>query len=384
MPDLAATTLETSPSLDICQGFAIIPTLGTLRASVQGSNVQRQLIDVKIGGKWYNPVDCIANVNWSYFLGICGPAWAMNTEVSGNYDNPGQAAVQLNWAGKYGDGSQDGFAGGIQAGLEFAINWRYNIKVPIVSRIEGNGEFRISLLKTFLDFLISRAGSGGSKAQASANARSSPQTSMDFDLFLTKNGDWKSAGTTSFTPGLEATMNILDVLALIPILSWIRTIKNFIERVGGSVVAGPVLGVGFPITIAPEKILIGTQSYNNLRFENDKTIGDRNAAEDNASNEATNLTLTIKQSSQIDVKAGIELNFAAGRFFSIGNKWTWSILDLLSSFTGVDLSQKSDYRNTLANTIGQVNKGLASNECGCGPVMASQPRRKVVFGGGAG
>lgn len=379
MPDLANTTLETSPSLDICQGFAIIPTLGTLRASVQGSNVQRQLIDVKIGGSFFSPVDCIANVNWSYFLGICGPAWAMNTEVSGNYDTPDQPAVQLNWAGKYGDGSQDGFAGGIQAGLEFALNWRYNIKIVFVPRLEGNGEFRVSLLKIFLDFLISRAGSGGSKAQGSANARPSPQTSMDFDLFITKNGDWKSAGTTSFTPGLEATMNILDVLALIPILSWIRTLKNLIEKVGGSIVAGPVLQVGFPITIAPEKVLIGTQSYNNLRFENGKTIGDRNAPEDNASNEATNLTLTIKQSSQIDVKAGIELNFAAGKFFSIGNKWTWSILDLLSSFTGIDLSQKSDYRNTLANTIGTVNKNTAAGGCGCGPVVAAQPRRKVVF-----
>ncbi|MCX7782967.1 MAG: hypothetical protein N2318_04915 [Meiothermus sp.] len=381
MPDLANTTLETSPSLDICQGFAIIPTLGTLRASVQGSNVQRQLIDVNFGGT-FSPVDCMANVNWSYFLGICGPAWAMNTEVSGSYDSP-NPGVQLSWGGKYGDGSQDGFAGGIQAGLEFAINWKYNIKIVFVPRIEGNGEFRVSLLKIFLDFLISRAGSGGSTARGSSSPRPSPQTSMDFDLFITRNGEWKSNGTISFTPGIEATMNILDVLSLIPVLAWIRTFKNLIERVGGSIVAGPVLQAGFPITIAPEKVLIGTQSYNNLRFEGGKTVGDRNAAEDNAGNDASNLTLTIKQSSQIDVKAGIELNFAAGKFFSIGNKWTWSILDLLSSFTGINLSQQSDYRNNLAGTIGTVNRGFASLDgCGCGPATTAQPRRKVVFAGG--
>lgn len=383
MPDLANTTLETSPSLDICQGFAIIPTLGTLRASVQGSNVQRQLINVNFGGT-FSPVDCLADVRWSYFLGICGPAWAMNTEVSGSYDAPNpDSGVQLSWAGKYGDGSQDGFAGGIQAGLEFSLNWRYNIKVVFVPRIEGNGEFRVSLLKIFLDFLKSRAASGGSQAQGRDNPRPSSQASMDFDLFITKNGDWKSAGTTSFTPGLEATMNILDVLSLVPVLAWIGTLKRFIEKVGGSVVAGPVLQAGFPITIGPEKVLIGTQSYGNLRFDNGKTIGDRNATEDNASNPTDNLTLTIKQSSQIDVKAGIELSFSAGKYFSIGNKWTWSILDLLSSFTGIDLSQKSDYRNTLANTIGQVNKGFASLDgCGCGPAMTAQPRRKVVFAGG--
>lgn len=377
MPDLANTTLETSPALDICQGFAIIPSLGTLRASVQGSNVQRQLMDVNFGGT-FSPVDCLANVNWSYFLGICGPAWAMNTEVSGSYDNPG---AQLSWAGKHGDGSQDGFAGGIQAGLEFALNWKYNIKIVFVPRIEGTGEFRVSLLKIFLDFLISRAGSGGSTARGSANPRPSPQTSMDFDLFVTRNGEWKSNGTISFTPGIEATMNILDVLSLIPVLAWIRTFKNLVERVGGSIVAGPVLQAGFPITIAPEKALIGTQAYNNFRFEGGRTIGDRNTAEDNASNDPTNLTLTIKQSSQIDVKAGIELSFAAGKFFSIGNKWTWSILDLLSSFTGINLSQASDYRNTLAGTIGTVNKSMASTGCGCGPTLTTQTRRKVVFGG---
>lgn len=373
MPPLASTTLETSPSLDICQGFAIIPTLGTLRASVQGSNVQRELINVNFGGT-FSPVDCMVNVRWSYFLGICGPAWAMNTEVSGNYDT----AVELNWAGKYGDGSQDGFAGGIQAGLEFAINWTYNVKIVFVPRLEGSGELRVNLLKQFLAFLISRATASSSTAKGSDNPRPSSQTSMDFDLFMTRNGAWKSEGTISFTPGLEATINIIDFLP------WIGAFNRLIQKVGGNVVAGPVLQVGFPITIGPEQVLIGTQAYNNLRFENAKTIGDRNAGGDVATNDPTNLTLTIKQSSQIDVKTGIELSLSAGKFFSIGNKWTWSILDLLSSFTGIDLSQKSDCRNTLGNTIGAVNKGFAGvGGCGCGPAMAAQPRRKVVFGGGS-
>lgn len=370
MPDLAATTLETSPSLDICQGFAIIPTLGTLRASVQGSNVQRSLIDVNHitrGIIWAQ-----AKVDWSYFLGICGPAWAMNTEVSGNYDLPDQPATQLNWAGKHGDGSQDGFAGGIQVGLEFSLTWRYYFWTFFTGEIKGDGIFRINLLKTFLDFLIGRASSRGATARGNSNPRPSSQAAMDFDLFLTQNGAWKNGGSISFSPGMEATMNVIDFIPVV------NVINRFVQRIGGNVIAGPVLQVGFPITIAPEQIQIGKQAYNNLRFENGRTIGDRNTVGDNPANGDTNLILTIKQSSRIEVAAGIELAVTIGKLFYLGNKWTWSILELLSSFTGINMSLASDYRNDLSNTIGNVNKGFASQGgCGCG-VTAS--RRKVVFG----
>ena len=207
MPDLALTTLETSPSLDICQGFAIIPALGTARASVQGSNVQRELININYESFF---LDVKVNVRWSYFFGICGPAWAMNTEVGGNYDN--NPSVLLNWAGKYGDGTQDGFAGGIQVGLEFAITWSYNINPPIIPRFIGDGEFRINVLKVFLDYLISRAGTSGSTGKGSDKPKTSTVGTIDFDLFQTKNGEWKSKGTIDLTPGVEGTLNVIDLI----------------------------------------------------------------------------------------------------------------------------------------------------------------------------
>ncbi len=373
MPDLAITTLETSPSLDICQGFAIIPSLGTLRASVQGSNVQRVLIDINFTSFFIN---VIVNVRWSYFFGICGPAWAMNTEVGGNFDNPDQPAVQLNWAGKYGDGTQDGFAGGIQVGLEFALTWSYDIYPPrIFPRLQGNGEFRINILKTFLDFLITRASSSGSSAKGSDTPRTSGQGTLDFDMFITRNGEWKSKGNIQMTPGIEGTLNVID---LIP---FTRAVNALVQRFGGNVIAGPVVQVGFPITIAPSEIIIGKQSYNNLRFDAGRTIGDRNAAGDQAANDDTRLTLNIKQTSRVEVRVGIELAISHSRFGYFGQKWTWSIIDFISALAGVPLGTDTDAFNNLQNTIGTVNKAFtAKDSCGCGPA-APQPRRKVVFGG---
>jgi hypothetical protein len=373
MPDLAITTLETSPSLDICQGFAIIPSLGTLRASVQGSNVQRVLIDVNFESFFIN---VIVNVRWSYFFGICGPAWAMNTEVGGNFDNPDQPAVQLNWAGKYGDGTQDGFAGGIQVGLEFALTWNYDIFPPrIFPRLQGNGEFRINILKTFLDFLITRAGSSNSSAKGSDKPRTSNAGTLDFDMFQTRNGEWKSKGNIQLTPGIEGTLNVID---LIP---FTKAANALLQRFGGNVIAGPVVQVGFPITIAPSEIVIGKQSYNNLRFDASRTIGDRNAAGDKADNADTKLTLNIKQTSRVEVRVGIELALSHSRFGYFGQKWTWSIIDFISALAGVNLGTDTDAFNALENTIGTVNKSFdAQGSCGCGPA-APQTRRKVVFGG---
>ncbi len=374
MPDLAITTLETSPSLDICQGFAIIPALGTLRASVQGSNVQRQLLNINYTS-WF--INVIVDVRWSYFFGICGPAWAMNTEVGGNFDNPDQPAVQLNWAGKYGDGTQDGFAGGIQVGLEFAVTWNYDIFPPrIFPRLQGNGEFRINILKTFLDFLISRASAGGSGAKGSDKPRTSSQGTLDFDMFQTKNGEWKSKGNIQMTPGIEGTLNVID---LIP---FTKAANALLQRFGGTIIAGPVVQVGFPITIAPSEIVIGKQSYNNLRFDANRTIGDRNAGGDKADNPDTKLTLNIKQTSRVEVRVGIELAISHSRFGYFGQKWTWSIVDFISALAGVPLGTDTDAFNALENTIGTVNKSFEaqSGSCGCGPAT-TQVRRKVVFGG---
>ena len=374
MPDLAITTLETSPSLDICQGFAIIPALGTLRASVQGSNVQRQLIDIKFES-WF--INVIVDVRWSYFFGICGPAWAMNTEVSGNYDMTPEQPLKLNWAGKYGDGTQDGFAGGIQAGLEFAITWNYDIFPPrIFPRLQGNGELRINILQQFLSFLISRASSGGNTAKGSDKPRPAASGSLDFDLFQTKNGEWKSNGTMNFTPGIEATLNVIDFIP------WVSTANKLLQRLGGNVIAGPLIQAGFPITIAPDNIVIGKQAYNNLRFAAGSTIGDRNAAGDVATNEDTKLTLNIKQNSRVEVRVGIELALSHSRFGYFGQKWTWSIVDFISALAGTDLGTPKDAFNLLENTIGTVNKGFTSSVgCGCGPdAPTPQTRKRVVFG----
>jgi hypothetical protein len=375
MPDLAITTLETSPSLDICQGFAIIPALGTLRASVQGSNVQRVLIDVKFESFFIN---VIVNVRWSYFFGICGPAWAMNTEVGGNFDTSPEQPLQLNWAGKYGDGTQDGFAGGIQVGLEFALTWNYDIFPPrIFPRLQGQGEFRINILKTFLDFLISRASTGGSSAKGSDKPKTSSQGTIDFDMFQTKNGEWKSKGSIQLSPGIEGTLNVID---LIP---FTKAANALLQRFGGNVIAGPVVQVGFPITIAPSEIIIGKQSYNNLRFVGPQTVGDRNTGGDKADNADTKLTLNIKQTSRVEVRVGIELAISHSRFGYFGQKWTWSIVDFISALAGVPLGTDADAFNALENTIGTVNKSFdTQGACGCGP-SAPQTRRRVVFGGAA-
>jgi hypothetical protein len=373
MPTLSNTTLETSPSLDICQGFAIIPALGTARASVQGSNVQRQLIDINYTSFF---LDVKVDVRWSYFFGICGPAWAMNTEVSGAFDEPA-VPVRLDWAGKYGDGSQDGFAGGIQVGLEFALTWAYDINPPIIPRWKDNGEFRINVLKTFLDFLISRASTSNSSARGSGNPRQANFGTLDFDLFQTRNGAWKTAGAIDLNPSIEGTLNVID---LIP---FTRAVNDIFKLVGGTIIAGPVVQVGFPIKVVPSEVVIGTQAYNNLRWSGSNTIGDRNAAGDRPTNPSNALNLNIKQTSRVEARVGIELAISHEKFGYFGNKWTWSIIDFISALAGVNLGQDVDAINSLGNSIGVVNRSFAmqGSGCGCGVAAQPSPRRTVIFGG---
>jgi hypothetical protein len=86
MARIKKTRISTSPTLDICQGFALFPNIGTIRAGRTFSAPPGKHI-INTGRKTILLWQFSATVDYRIFAGICGPAYATLFDVSGEINS---------------------------------------------------------------------------------------------------------------------------------------------------------------------------------------------------------------------------------------------------------------------------------------------------------
>lgn len=117
MATISKTRISTSPALDICQGFALFPALGTVRAGRTFSAPPGKHI-INTGRKTILLWQFSATVDYRVFAGICGPAYAMLLDVSGEIDDDtATLKVELDQA-----------AAGVFAGLTVFFPYHFEVR----------------------------------------------------------------------------------------------------------------------------------------------------------------------------------------------------------------------------------------------------------------
>jgi hypothetical protein len=364
MPDFPTTTIETSSALDICQGFALIPALGTARAAVQGSNVQRDLFSVVN----YTVIATRINLNlrWSYFVGVCGPAYAYSTHVSGSTDG---ANASFNFGGKYGanGGNLDGVAGGVQFGVELAFTFGFRAEqlLPRVTcystwdcrtewywgeLLSAAQEVRLNLISLIFSVIVGVAATKGVNAESPVPPKASPVGPLGISLSQTVFGGLRNNGEATVNPNIQVPINLADYIPVV------GQINGALVRFAGGLSLGPVIGIGFPVTVRPTQIWVNTQGYSNFTRSNGQTVGTR--AWD-AAWHPNQVVIQMTHSVGVDLRVGVYAQLTLLKVFSVGITLVWGIGELFSSFTGVDLAF-AQYATYVANTTGAVNNNLGA------------------------
>jgi hypothetical protein len=364
MPTIPTTTIETSSALDLGQGFALIPALGTARASVQGSNVQRDLMAIYD----YTVIATRVNVlvRWSYFVGVVGPAYAYSTTVGGDYDD---ASARVSFGGKYGatGGNLDAVAGGVQFGVEFALvfSMRAEQLLPRIVRystwdvrtewywselFSAAQEVRLNLISLIFSVIVGVAATKGVNAESPVPPRASPTGPIGISLYQSAYGAFRNDGQATITPNIQVPINLADYIPVV------GQINGALVRVAGGLSLGPVIGIGFPITVRPSWVCVNTQGYRFNARTGGQSVGPRNS---DAPWHPNQVVLETTHSVSVDLRLGVYGQLTLLKVFSVGITLVWGIGELFTAFSGISTGIVS-YLNYVANTTGVVNNATGA------------------------
>ncbi|HWG84768.1 MAG TPA: hypothetical protein VNT60_04730 [Deinococcales bacterium] len=391
MTPFAITTLETSTSLDICRGFALVPSLGTVRASVQGSNVQREIArfdNFVIIATRFN-----LRVRGGYFIGICGPAYAFSANITGSEDG---TTCRINWSGKYGVyGDLDAVGAGVQMGLQFIFNFAISVEqnFPYLScpstwtctwvdnwvRLLNEAmDIVVDPIAIAFNFIVGTAGQKALNAEKPKIPAQSPTGPLGINLYKTEYGALKSRGEANLMPSVLIPINLLDLLVFIPVVGKVITA---LQKVGGGLQVGPVIGVSFPVRVFPTRVWINTRGYQLVARDSNGTtiIGTRSWDAWWHPNEAV---VELSHTATMDMRVGVFFNIWVLKIFGFGQNFTVGIGEAITAFGG-NWHVPQTHVNYIAQNLG-VTTGVAASACGCGPSQTAEaapaaPKPRVVF-----
>lgn len=289
------TLLATSQPLTICHGFPLFPKGdGPFNPSDQRTGIFKQitLVDLDEGLPILDLVivgvdlPIRLKIDLKFFMGFCGPSYALAAAVTGETFDGGTAVLQFT-----GGEAKGGFAFALAVGfsLEFSIGLRvwYDVFVADGSFDIFSIGFTLNLTFDLMEAAITAIRKYLTKrreeAQAAGSKRKKKGLKIDaIDPVPTGFFDYEGQPT-----GLDASVwglydqtedatamdngqliiepQIVVQINLAPYIPYVQQLAEMLEVVGGEVGTGPQLTVTFPITINVYKLITDGDTYDLAR-----------------------------------------------------------------------------------------------------------------------
>ena len=359
MTEIKKTLIATSDPLSICQGFALFPQVGTIRAGVSVSDTTGSIFDTKNTLLVWR---LTADAGYDVFMGVCGPAYAAEMDLEGSFENSGLSLTVSE------DAIQAGFFFGLTVGLHFSINveqyethivwkgWHTHLesKWEKVGSIGPSIEVdMIELILTFIQAALEE--SGDENAFLTKVEQFTPKLLGSWGMYdEQKNKFVENGGKMVAKP----TFNIpIDITSLVPELKAVNEVlKAFWCHFG----TGPQIGVQIPVTVELAKIKLDSTEYTGLSFGSGKVTGKTSSADPADPKE---LGVTLNHTPSFDLTLGVFASLQLCKLFNVSASISIPILSLLG------ISPKlGTYSNDLKNDIGSMD--VAS--CGCGSLKGER------------
>lgn len=340
---IPSTLIATSQPLDLNASGAIgyFPDFDLhLAASSQGS-----IFSV-------NPTILLWNFNasagWTVFIGVTGPAIALNLTLDGSHDGQGfQATV-----------SKDEIQGGLLFGLTVGFNigftvnqaslhwvkdgWHSHFEKTWNTKFNANASVNFDLIAIILGIVVKifeEDGKTDTLLQKVNNINNNLLGS--YGLFDDVTNGFASTGNFSVNPGFSLPINI------VPFIPGLAQINEGLEALLGGLFIGPTIGMAIPATVHFNGISIANQAYQVTGRNGNQISGTIQPGGPTA--QAGQLQVNMDRSPGLDLTLGLGANVTLLKLFSIGGSISFDVLGALG--IRPDLGT---FPFTLANTLGST------------------------------
>jgi hypothetical protein len=306
MPNVEPTTLTTTDPgdapLTLCDGFAMFPWLGTVRAKTAVDDEAGTFFEKTLNLEIFR-ISLAAT--HTAFVGVCGPAYAveLDTTAATSYTTPapGQPASGTLVIGDHG------IRGGFQAGIDFQIGIGVDITANYVfgkkKLVNVDADIDIDVIELIYELIISLLqGGGGGQAEGDPNdfeLSTFSESGGPMQEFEVEEGEpagespggeggkgvrpeFTGSGMVDYIPKpflpppgqtfdqppsatLEPTFglafSIVPLFADIPFLDVLYALDEALEAIGGGFELGPMLNVGLPTTVTLKGATISNHPF---------------------------------------------------------------------------------------------------------------------------
>lgn len=364
MAEISETQLATSEPLDVTVGFPIFP----LNNSLDNPSTTEA---VGLGDGTVDSHTLFSTsfslVLWSFsgsltYIQQCGAffGFALSYTVEGETKEDGTATLTI---------SDDDTAGG--AGFGCGISGEFNIALQSYhvqwvsdgwdSGFQGSWEnllnFEISieadLIKLLLQFL--KAAGFQVPLQELNDTKFALGFATVYGALADSANQFSSQGNLTLTPTVYISSDLAEA---IPAL---EGVSKAIRKIGGELSFGPALGISFPITMVPARLITDNTTYEYESFQDGvfqfKT--DQPSSDDTIDQVTVVTSHTVSVEFTLRIQGGIEL---------------WTIVDISSGIT-VDLTE------SLNLGLGPYYEALSNSNGGdVAETMSYQPLPEIVWG----
>ena len=343
------TILATSDPIDICEGFALFPAMGTVRAGVSD---RKTLFNERGGGPGFD-YDC--SFGYSFFAGMCGPAYAVRFQAQGETDRD-RIFLEV---------SEDELAAGFVFGCNLGISLDFQIDTAF-----GNVNFPLSLtidlieelVSLIMELLSSRSrGRGQQSVLQKQDQKTDRELLGSWGIYDEASDQFGETGKLRVDPTFSLPINLLD---LIPAL---KPVNNALGKIGGELAAGPTLGISIPIDVEaieftlhadrggtlvddvglpnPRGRVYRTPEFDGGRLAGIEKFGRLDTQE--GGYRPSFLAAKLIHSPAFDLRLGVFAELTVAKLFSLGASFDFPLLETL----GFRISLGS-FTNRLENAVG--------------------------------
>jgi hypothetical protein len=342
------TEIGTSDPIDLCDGFALFPVLGIVRAGIQ-SSAQTQTIfsDNTTILTW----KLAGSAGTQLFAGVCGPSYAILFD-----------AKDLRWSDS--DGTQlveatlsnDTIEGGFFFGFTVDVNlslkveedvaehWYTPWKLTWETKTSLTFQLKFDLIDIIFDIIRLALAENGNKNSALQKVQNITPSLLDsYGMFDEKSDQFASGEQTiSVEPCFCLPINIVSY---IPDL---ETINAALTDLWGYLRMGPSIGICIPTSVTLDKLTVDGHEYTVDSVTEESAGGLVKATgSSDVSGTPSTLGVVLEHSPGFTLTFGVFAAIAACKLFSISASKSWDLLALL------DISvETGPYSNSLSSTIG--------------------------------
>jgi hypothetical protein len=318
-------TMATSLPMDLANGFAIFPTLGTSRAgtySTSGQEPNDTVLDYfACTGGW----DIVCYLNGGFYAGIIGPAFEVGLQMDGvirtpgDYQNVGSMQTEI---------SRDVQTGGMIIGIGFPIEFNLQFQSQDLGiEVNVRQNINVDLLQLLASLII---GNLGSEAfQKVAETLPAADSSWAF-LDQTEN-IWVSAENPEFAlnPVLTLPLNLTPLFMLLPeIGEVIESVLVTLKEIGADFSFGPLLGLGISLQGSLEQISgLGYGATDFYQYASGEYWGADFT--DGTLDNSQALSISTSHSASLTLSIGVFAQVTFLQLVNLAEQYTWDITDVV-------------------------------------------------------